>query len=149
MIMNCEMCGKSGELNLALVEGVKMHLCTSCSKFGKSLNQHKQTKYTPTIASIKPLESNEEVVQNFAQILKQEREKRNFEQKDFAKLLSEKESLLHKMESGHYVPSLETAKKIQRILKIRLVTEQKEASIGNKTKFSGPLTIGDFIKKRK
>ena len=63
--------------------------------------------------------------------------------------MSEKESLLHKMESGHYVPSLETAKKIQRILKIRLVTEQKEASIGNKTKFSGPLTIGDFIKKRK
>ncbi len=144
------MCGRSDELKLSLIEGAKMNVCTNCSKFGKSLNIHmyKQAKYTPTIASIKPIESNEEVVQNFPQILKQEREKRKMEQKDFAKLLSEKESMLHKMESGHYIPSLETAKKIQRILKIRLIAEQKEAPADTKPRPSGPLTIGDLIKKK-
>lgn len=144
------MCGRNEGLKLTIIEKVRMNVCQNCSKYGKSTNDLRQSKYKPSsYASIKPLESNEEIVSNFAQILKQERKKRNMEQIDFAKLLSEKESLLHKMESGHYVPSLDTAKKLERILRVRLVEIVSEASVEKNTKSSGPLTIGDLIKKRK
>ena len=144
------MCGRNDELKLSLVEGVRMNVCQNCSKFGKSTNDSKLSKYKPSsYASIKPLESEDEIISNFAQILKQERNKRNMEQSDFAKLLSEKESLLHKMESGHYIPSLDTAKKIAKILKVKLIESTSESPIENKAKASGPLTIGDLIKKKK
>ena len=148
--MNCEMCGRNDELKTSLIEGVRMNVCQNCSKYGRNVNDIRQPKYNPSsYASIKPLESNDEIVSNFAQILKQERNKRNMEQIDFAKLLSEKESLLHKMESGHYIPSLDTAKKIAKILKVKLIESTSESPIENKAKASGPLTIGDLIKKRK
>ena len=66
-------------------------------------------------------------------------------QKEFAKFLAERESLIHKMESGTYTPSIELARKLERQLGISLV-EQKEVKTQKLEKKASKFTIGDIIK---
>ncbi len=152
--MQCEMCGKNSELMLAIIEGVNMKVCDGCSKFGKIIgrvsSRQKESKIVNSQTNINQNEeTEEELVSDFSLIIRQEREKRRMEQKDFAKLISEKESILHKMESGNFKPTIEAARKIERILKVKLVQEVGEKMMATEThKNSGALTIGDLIKKK-
>jgi len=143
--MNCEMCGKKIDLVNAIIEGVKMNVCVSCARFGKTIVPVRIPQKHTYIAPVKE----EQIVENISEIIKTERLKRNLEQKDFAMLLNEKESLIQKIESGKYKPEIETAKKIEKILKLILVIEQKESLPSSpKKSVSGSFTLGDFIKKK-
>ena len=37
--MNCDMCGKSGDIHVALVEGTELNVCDNCARFGKILRK--------------------------------------------------------------------------------------------------------------
>jgi len=67
-------------------------------------------------------------------------------QEEFAKKLNEKESLIQKIESGHFEPSIGLAKKIGRFLKIKLVEEYEEVHEKQVRSKTGSFTIGDIIK---
>jgi len=60
--------------------------------------------------------------------------------------MNEKESLIQKIESGHYEPSILLAKKIGRFLKIKLLEEHEEKHEKQSKSKTDSLTIGDFIK---
>ena len=150
--MNCEMCGKNETLARAVVEGVTINVCSACQKFGKIVGDaevKKKETLTRRVYNDND-EDTETVVRDFAAIIKREREKRKMEQKQFAYLIYEKESIVHKMESGHFIPTIENAKRIQKILKVKLVTEEKleGGTSSSSTTKTGPLTIGDLIKKK-
>jgi len=153
--MQCEMCGfETDKLFRTKIEGVAMTVCNKCAKFGKFLGPlriHSDGK--PVDKKLPPPPVHEDVleivVDNYSQLIKNAREKLDIKQEELAKKIAEKESLITKMESGSFTPSLALAKKLEKFLKIKLIDELKDSrQIPTKTKSKG-FTIGDFINVRK
>jgi len=143
----CEMCGKETSLFSAIIEGSQMRVCENCAKFGKVLR--KPVSDLRVNVSVKKAEPVEALVENFGQIVRSAREKLGLTQKDFALKLTEKESVINKIESGSFSPPISLARKLEKILKIKLVEVEKEEEVSSESKRSGPMTIGDLIKIKK
>lgn len=142
--MNCEMCGRIIENPYDVnVEGVVMQLCKNCIRFGIIINKPKNIIKTNKI-EIKKDEIIGVIVEDFAVKIKNARELRKLMQKELAKEIGIKESLIHKMESGNMEPSIDLAKKFEKFLNIKLIEKQKEDY--NKIKSGkNSLTIGDIL----
>ncbi|MEM4336414.1 MAG: multiprotein bridging factor aMBF1 [Candidatus Woesearchaeota archaeon] len=142
--MQCELCGKGKAEFSALIEGVELKVCNSCLKYGHRLI--KPVSSTVNTLRKEEKEIDEEViVDNFAEIIKKKREELNMTQEEFAKKLNEKISTIQAMESGRIKPTIETAKKLQKILKINLIKKIKTEKIVTK-KSETSFTIGDILK---
>ncbi len=145
--MNCEMCGKQAELFTAVVEGIQMMVCANCGRFGKVLRKIQPPAASrPALAKREPVPV-EQVVSDYAQKIKAAREKRGLTQEDFAKLVTVKESLIHKMETGQFEPPIDMARKMEKVLHIILVEVREEgaAAPAQKGEKSEGLTIGDIM----
>ena len=150
--MPCDMCGAEGKLYKTIVEGAELILCHDCSKFGKVVGVVQQTEHI-AIAKTMHMSSSEIielVIDGYAEAIKEKRERLGLTQKEFAQKLNEKESVIQKIESGHFDPPIGMAKKIGKILKINLVEEHEEQHEGSKKNPKAEsFTIGDFIKIKK
>ena len=152
--INCDLCGKVEEnLQNALIEGVELSVCGNCSKFGKIIapvkrfsakEQHKMFEKQKT--SEEKEDKVELLVEGYADIIKKKREFIGMTQKDFANKISEKESIIHKIESGTWQPDLALAKKLEKVLGVKLVEEHLEKYSAAKKKKEEGFTLGDFIK---
>lgn len=145
--MQCELCGRSADLVKAKVEGVVLDVCPECASFGvvvrkpRSVLQPRQPS-KPAVPEVK-----EHLVEGFPEHIRKQREKLGLTQEAFARMLAERESLVQKMEAGTYVPSLDVARKIERILKIKLIEEEAvDAAIAPPGK-QATYTLGDFLKR--
>jgi putative transcription factor len=152
----CEMCGKGGNLTETKVEGSLLQLCSGCSSYGQVLAK-------PIFRQRKPMFSSKPgddlvVITNYAQKLQKIRNEKNMTQKEFATLLQEKLSVISKWESGTMKPNINTAKRLERVLKITLLKKSNETKTDDKdspsfssqkSKASAGFTLGDFIKVRK
>jgi len=140
------MCGSSGRLVRARIEGSTLSVCEACARFGQVQDAPmpgKAARPRPQQFSV----PKEEVVENYAALIKSRREQLSLNQEDFAKMLNEKVSLVHAMESGHHAPPIPLARKLEKLLKIRLVeAEEKEEAKFEHPKGAG-FTMGDFLKK--
>lgn len=150
--MGCDLCGKDSELFSANIEGTVLTVCKGCASYGKILKKavlpSQRVKKQKTIVA-EP-EIIEEIVSDFAERIRTAREKRKLTQKEFAKVVAEKESIVHKLETGNFEPSIPLAQKLERALNIQLieeVTDQKNKTTSSKQ--SDSFTLGDFIKVRK
>ena len=148
--MHCEVCGKDTELFTAMVEGTQLHVCANCGRFGKILRR------VPPPSAHKPAvqrepEPVERIVEDYAQRIRTAREKRNLSQQDFAKTLTIKESLLHKIETGTFEPPIDLARKLEHTLRIVLVQMREESTTMStqKENKSDGLTIGDILKMKR
>jgi putative transcription factor len=145
---NCEMCGKDTSLVTAKIEGGELNVCNDCVKYGKVINK---PTFSSRTARISPQKPESRIKSNYSTQIHRARESKQMTQQEFAGFLNEKESLVAKWESGSVKPSLDTARKIGRILYIDLI-EQDDSPTDLKIpqhKSSGELTVGDFIKVRK
>ncbi len=146
--MNCDLCGKETELFRALVEGSELTVCSGCSKYGKVTGKVKasvperKTQEEKKAAAEEPIEA---VVSNFGELLKKKREALELNQSDFAKRIAEKESVLHKLETGGIKPTLDRARVLEKLLGLKLVEELKEEQVSPQ-KSREVLTLGDFVK---
>jgi len=160
--MPCEMCGRGGNLIEADVEGVELLVCSGCSQYGsinrgKINNYNGNSGYASNDYGSKPNTSKNEiekkVVNDFASIIRKERDKRNMSQKDFAKFLNERHSSVAKWETGSILPEISTAQRLGKILNKNLVIDDvmsmvnQDAEISRKK--SDVFTLGDFVKVRK
>jgi len=148
--MLCDMCGSEDQLFRTSIEGTELSVCENCSKFGKVVHKFVEPKpevirQETTISSEEP-EIIELVTPNYSTIIKSKREKLDLKQKDFAQMLSEKESVIHKLESGQMHPSIKLARKLERLLRITLVEEVEEKPVNKNAGGGEELTIGDMIK---
>ena len=134
----CEMCGRESLLSRTKIENTELLVCGSCSTFGKVIKRKPQI-YNETV---------EIIPEGYGKKVKDARTWAGLNQKEFAFKLSEKESVINKIESEHLMPTLELAKKIERLCEIKIIESYKEEKKpeDNINFRDGGLTIGDIIK---
>ena len=144
--MNCELCGKGRELALVLVENSEMKVCSDCAKFGKVLREIKEVEEEEK--KVEEEEFVEGIVEDYSKLIKDKREKMGLKQEELARKLNLKESIIHKIETGSIEPSIETARKFENFLRIKLIIEYniKYKKIGVNDKV---MTLGDLIGNKK
>ena len=139
----------------AEIEGTELKVCDGCKGFGKSLGEVKQVEERikrVMVSGQKPIieEVEEAVVSDFAEQIRNAREKKDLKQGEFARKLNERESLLQKWEAGSLKPSVKVARKLERLLRLRFVEKVKKGGkVDLKGGRSGEVTLGDLIKVRK
>ena len=153
--INCDLCGKLEEnLVKALIEGVELEVCQACGRFGKIISPVKRpSPKEQHMQFLKRAEPKHEekfqlLVENYPELIRKKRESTGISQKDFALKINEKESIVHKIETGSFEPQLSLAKKLERILGIKLIEEHEEKHEQMRVKKEEGFTLGDFIKTR-
>jgi putative transcription factor len=156
----CDMCSSEDKVYRIELEGSMLNVCEKCASYGRVIGKLKQEE-PPKAKKKQELQAKEElakakkeaetiqlIVPNYPELVRKAREKLGLKQEDFAKKLNERESVIHKLESGLMKPSIDLARKLERFLKIKLVEEvdTEAGSSGLKAKGSDGLTIGDLIK---
>lgn len=158
--MYCDMCGKEQAIAKASVEGTVLAVCNGCSRYGKVVGRipvaAAAVKKEERVTTAAVEEEAEAVVANFGQLLKQKREELGRKQEDgfmkledFARMINVKESVLHKMETGHFTPSVEEAGRIGKVLGLKLVEKAEAVEDVLPQPKKDQLTLGDMIKVRK
>ena len=150
-MLSCEICGKATVLYRTVVEGTDLNACESCARFGRILGKveipssgKEKTKQPENMPEII-----EQIAADFSEKIKMKRQELGLKQGEFAKLVAEKESVVHKMEAGEFEPTLETARKFEKLLKIKLVETYEEQGLATKKSGSSGFTLGDVAKVRK
>lgn len=155
----CDMCGKEEQMYRIEIEGSKLNVCKHCAKYGSIISQlkkeQKKQKKRKEVNDIREEEPNKQIIYmvmgDFAKKIRKAREMLGLNQEDFAKKLSEKESVIHKLETGDFKLSLKLARKLEKILGISLIESYEEKEDDFKKERAEEFTIGDIIslKKRK
>lgn len=149
------MCGKEiNEFYRARIEGTILNVCKNCASYGKIVEAVKSKGEVIEIKkkTEKPPEPEiiETLVEDFPQRIKNKREKLGLKQEEFAKKINEKESIIQKIESGHFTPSLKLAKKLERFLEIKLIEEIEDVKgMAIPKGSSESFTLGDFVRYKK
>jgi uncharacterized protein (TIGR00270 family) len=125
-----------------MVEGVAMNVCKNCSSYGTPIKRPRPVRR----AAAQQSDDMEFVDTHYGQIIKKKRESMGMRQKDLARFLNERESLIHQLESGHMKPSQQLIKKLKQKMDIDLLRQAKEEDIEIERK-DAKATLGDFIKK--
>mgnify|MGYP001561409352 CR=1 len=147
---HCEICGAEEHLVSAIIEGTVMEVCSKCSGFGDIIKVD-----TPAITvshqprKIQVEEVNEYINDNYPALIKEAREKHSLKQSELAEKIGEKESVIHKLESGHMRPPITMAVKLQKLLSIHLIEHYEEPETKSLNINDPELTIGDLVKLRK
>ena len=140
----CELCGRPNARYVAIVAGTKALVCEQCASLGKVVEEVQESKpvYRPKKQE-KRLE--EEVVEDIGEIVRTKREEMGLKQEDLGRKINEPESLIRRIEHG-FIPPVSVAKKLQRVLGVRLVevSTQTDQQYQSKTP-STSLTLGDVI----
>ena len=147
----CELCGKETTLIQARIEGSTLAVCGNCAKHGKILDNadpaYAPRTYTPTLRDSLRVPALT-FVDDLGERVKKARETKKLSQIDLAKIISEKESIITKIETGHYTPELKLVKKLEHFLGIKLTQEYKPVEESPIDLSSSTLTIGDLLKKK-
>ena len=166
--MNCEICGTEikGEPYKTKIDNSTMVTGKECSRYGKVQSKpqppkskspkrkvvnNAQRQNQRKVYSRRSREEEFEIVEDYAQIIRQKREIKGLTQKEFGAQLYEKESVIHKIEQGKMVPDIKLARKIEKLLNVTII----EKLDSDEKEFQDPrqfreATIGDIaIIKRK
>ena len=148
----CEICGRQTEtLYEVNVEGAVMLACAKCSK-GKNVireigEAREQTRSISGGYQREPVVE-EEVVENYGEIIRKAREALGLPLSVLAEKISEKESNLARIEKQATLPTEKTRKKLERELGIKLVVagEAKRSVIDSDRK--EPISLWDAAEKK-
>lgn len=145
----CDMCGKDAFLFKAEIENVMMSVCKECGKFGRVLGAAKAEIKVKKQVVRQEAELQESIAADFSKKIREKREQLKMTQEEFANMIKERLSTLQKMESGSFKPDLETARRLERMLKIKLIeiTESQEVKKSSGGKLP-QMTIGDLLAKK-
>jgi putative transcription factor len=128
----CEICGKTVDKTKKVkIDRVVLEVCNQCAVFGEPVEDStmptSSAVKTQRIFSQKTQKKPEDVVKedyvlvdNYPEIVRKARQQIGIEQKDLAKMINEKQSVISKIESGSFQPDDAIVKKLERALKINL-----------------------------
>jgi len=152
--MNCEICGSEGVLFKTLIEGSELKVCRECSKYGKVISPvetetEKKQRKEYRVTTFPEKELVQVIVQDYPEKIRKKREELGLKQEEFAKKINEKESMIHKIETGQFEPGIMLARKIEKFLRISLVEQYEEEHKTPEKSKTTTFTIGDLIKIKK
>jgi putative transcription factor len=88
-------------------------------------------------------------VEDFTKLIRKAREQRGMSQKDVAREIHERASVITKIESGKMAPTISLAKKLERLFKLTLLEEAESVDLSPSSPQSSA-TLGDVVQiKRK
>lgn len=126
MDMDCDICGKKEAIFYIEIEGAKMSACPGCSqganvigRIGKAIDE--TTKAETPIIEYRETETS--IEEDCGRIIKEAREEKKLELKALAMSINENENYLKHIEQGKLMPTLKTARKLEKALDIRLISE--------------------------
>jgi len=152
--MNCEMCGSETDKLIKIkVDGAILNVCPNCAKFGTPVEEKKFNKISENITVKfpekkinvvtykKPFKKvipkkvknnnrnnndieNLEVVEDYASIIRNKREQLSLTQEDLAKKIFQRKNVLSNIERGELMPDIETAKKLEKALNVKLLEKE-------------------------
>ncbi len=147
--MECEICGKRDAVCFVHIEGAKMNACAGCAHGGKILyyfdSEEKEISPLPAMTR-----TEEEIVDGYWKIIRDARTNAGLTIEALGLKINETANYLEHVEKG-LLPSLALARKLEKFLKIKLISkEQNELTKGEKYK-KHELTLFDVaeIKKKK
>lgn len=153
--MRCEVCGSEirGQPYHRIIEGGRMTVCGRCARFGSSDWDPNRIQMRPQSRPPPRRPRNEveaaetlELVEDYGEKIRKARQKRRLTVEDFARMISEKESVVKKLERGELNPDGKLVRKIRNALNIDImeVGEPTRApAAGRKTTAR---TLGDIMK---
>jgi len=163
--LRCEVCGRKifGKPPRVVIEGAKLTVCNECAKLGTSTWEEPKPKVfspklrtmpqTPRIQSRKPpeptVDTGLELAEKYDVKIRQAREKLGLSHEELGKKMSEKVSLLRKIETGKVKPDNVLATRIERALRVKLLVpaSKEETSQAKAPKpASREVTLGDLIR---
>jgi putative transcription factor len=148
-----------------MIEGAKMLVCGECAKLGSVSWESKTEPRMKKIAKRLPqpmiaprrqpsivVEESVELVDDFGAKIRQAREKLGLDHEDLGKKISEKVSVLRKIESSKMAPNNLLVEKLQHALKVKLMVPVSEPKVPSKvlvsSRPSAP-TLGDIAQVKK
>lgn len=137
--MECEMCGSSGALKKAYIEGTLLSVCERCSGLGKVVEESPARipakRHEPEITEsfIDP---------DFSSKVRRARGSAGISMEELAKRISVSVSVLHRIENGMR-PTDDVAKRIEKALRIKITGYDSSGSQKTSGKLP-PLTLGDI-----
>jgi putative transcription factor len=159
------MCGKEmASLLPVRIEGTILSVCRDCARFGDNVKSGgKQQTAEPSVIQAR-LQNRErrmktkdvyetgeesiELTEDYSKRIKEAREKMGWKQEELAAKMNERESIVHKLESGGMHPDDALIKKVEKTLNIKLKEKVMITSTETPVKGQG-LTMGDLLKDAK
>jgi len=142
--MICEICGIRRANRKVLLEGAWINVCDICAKEIDIKESIKTDKKIEKKKTQKKIEIYEEFIdERFHEKLRKYRESKNLKQEEMARLLGIKESLYKSLEEGRIKPSIELAKKIEKIIGEKIIVQERMSENIDRKEFK--LTVADVI----
>lgn len=158
--MQCEICGNDikGNPIRVTVEGTVLDVCGKCARYGKPAD-----KWSPVSRKMLPTEKvivtrksrrdvfdklQDEIIPDYAQIIKKARESKGLTIEELASKIMEKSTLLRKIEREELIPEDAVRKKLEMELGIKL-TEKISSEDQRGSGFIRGTTLGDVAVIRK
>lgn len=141
--MYCEICGGKifGRGYRIVVEGSELTVCDKCRDLGVEAKNVKIRVAKRKVAP-KPIMEDYEVVENFHEIIRKEREKRGWTQEELAKRIHEKVTLIKKLENKEITPEKDVIEKLERLFNISLRERVEDVKIESSKSLTP--TLGDL-----
>jgi putative transcription factor len=160
----CELCGRPiyGKAYKVVVEGVELTVCASCylkllkdkglAKKATNKAQSKRELPRPEKNAVRLRTrrkvENYDIVEDYAKRIREARERLGFTRAELARRVQEREVTLGKIETGRLMPTIDLAKRLEKVLKIKLLepvvdVEEEPEATGRKPGKS-VLTLGDI-----
>jgi putative transcription factor len=159
------MCGRpiKGQPILSKVEGAIMELCGACAKFGEKVTTQKPASPTPQRRPVSSrthqpspfpkiekrydhFEAHWEVSPDIGKTVRKYRLDLGLTQKQLATKTNIATTILNRIESGKYIPPLETARKLEKVMKTQLVTKSEDIVPPPPSTATNASTLGDIVK---
>jgi len=161
--MRCEVCGRRimGPPFKARIEGANMLVCGECVKLGSMVWEAKTEPRLKKVARRMPapvlpprkqppisVADSVELVDDFGTKIRLAREKMGLSHQELGKRISEKVSVLRKIESGKMTPDNLLTEKLEHALRLKLLVPLVEPKVSSKALASRPAstTLGDILK---
>ncbi|MFC7199593.1 multiprotein bridging factor aMBF1 [Halospeciosus flavus] len=173
-MVQCEMCGaETSDPKTIKVEGAELDVCSDCTDFGTQVktgdsSSSSSTKYSTSSSSNSSSKSGgsggssgsskrrrrdmfdemEEIASDYDERIRNAREAEGLSQEELAKDLSEKASLVRKLERGEMLPTDDVQQKLEKRLGISLTESTDGDDEWSGGDSEGGLTLGDVVKRK-
>ncbi|MEM0085143.1 MAG: multiprotein bridging factor aMBF1 [Candidatus Methanomethylicia archaeon] len=159
--LSCELCGNPllGKGKKIMISGAILNVCDNCVKYGTPIYIQPKKKFNNITKSKDILQklpkklgkdAEYEIIDDYSKIIKNAREGMGWTIDLLAQQVHERVSIIKKIESGKMVPSIDLAKRLERVLGVKLLVPPiKDTGLSSSsTKIDMDITLGDVAEIR-